>query len=92
MTDHTLGFSKPVGTTRGPGRVKFGNPAEADFTLIVKGAYAYALVDGKVVGEYTLSQSRPTRGKLGLIVLSGTDRDYGTRCEMTDLRLWIPKE
>ena len=39
-----------------------------------------------------LLQSRPRLGKLGLTVLPGTDRDYGTRCEMTDLRLWIPKE
>jgi hypothetical protein len=91
MTDRALGFSKPVGTTRGTGIVKFGNPAEADFTLIVKGAYAYVLVDGEVLGEYSLSQSRSMRGNIGLTVLSGTNRDYGTRCEMTNLRLWIPK-
>jgi hypothetical protein len=91
MTDRALGFSKPVGTTRGTGIVKFGNPAEADFTLIVKGAYAYVLVDGEVLGEYSLAQSRSMRGNIGLTVLSGTNRDYGTRCEMTNLRLWIPK-
>jgi hypothetical protein len=91
MTDRALGFSKPVGTTRGTGIVKFGNPAEADFTLIVKGTYAYVLVDGEVLGEYSLSQSRSMRGNIGLTVLSGTNRDYGTRCEMTNLRLWIPK-
>ena len=31
-------------------------------------------------------------GNLGLTVLSGTNRGYGTRCEMTDLHLWIPDE
>lgn len=93
MTDTTLGFSRPVGTTRGTGRVKFTEfPAEADFTVIVKGAYAYVLVDGEVVGEYTLAQSRILRGNLGLTVLSGTNKDYGTRCEMTNLHLWIPTE
>jgi hypothetical protein len=91
MSDKNLGYSRDVKTTRGTGRVKFGNPSQADFTLIVKDAYAYVLVDGEVVGEYTLAQSRPLRGNLGLSVLSGTNRDYGTRCEMTDLRLWTPK-
>jgi len=92
ITDHRVGYSKPVGTTRGTGRVKFDYPAEADFTLIVKDAYAYVLVDNEVAGEYTLAQSRSSRGNLGLTVLSGTNKDFGTRCEMTNLHLWIPKE
>jgi hypothetical protein len=83
---------RELGKTRGVGTVRFDNPAEADFTLIVKGAYAYALVDGEVIGEYTLSQSKPLRGTLGLTVLSGTNKDYGTRCEMTDIRVWTPNE
>ncbi len=91
-TDSKLGYSKYVGTTRGTGRVKFQYPAEADFTLIVKDAYAYVLVNGEVVGEYTLSQSRPSRGNLALTILSGTNKDYGTHCEMTNLHLWLPKE
>jgi len=91
ITDHTLGFSKPVSPTRGTGVVKFDYPAEADFTLIVKGNYAYVLVDGEVVGEYTLAKSRAARGGLGLTVLSGTNKDYGTHCEMTNLHLWMPK-
>jgi hypothetical protein len=92
MTDHRLGFSRPVGPTRGTGRVKFEYPAEADFTLIVRDDYVYVLVNGEVVGEYTLSQSRSTRGKLGLTILSGTNKAFGTRCKMTNLHLWIPEE
>jgi hypothetical protein len=92
MTDNQLGYSKHMGTTRGTGRVEFEYPAEADFTLIVKGTYAYVLVNGEVAGEYTLSQSRPVRGSLGMTVLSGTNKDYGTRCEMTNLHLWFPVE
>jgi hypothetical protein len=91
ITDARLGFSKPVSPTRGTGIVKFDYPAEADFTLIVKGTYAYVLVNGEVVGEYTLAQSRLARGGLALTVLSGTNKDYGTRCEMTDLHLWTPE-
>ncbi|RPI92990.1 MAG: hypothetical protein EHM40_11300 [Chloroflexi bacterium] len=89
-------YAEPLGPTRGSGRVDFANPAddpvEADFTLIVKDAYAYVLVDDKLTGEYTLSQSRVLRGEFGLAVLSGTKRDYGTRCEMTNLHAWIPEE
>ena len=87
-------YYRSIGPTRGTGRVKLDNPAdrqvEADFTLIVKGAYAYVLVDEEVVGEYTLAQSKNLHGRLGLSLLSGTNKDYGTRCEMTNLHLWIP--
>ena len=92
ITDRSRGYSKPVSPTRGTGSVNFDYPAEADFTLIVKGAYAYVLVNNEVVGEYTLSQSRSLEGDLGLTVLSGTNRDYGTHCEMTNLHLWIPNK
>jgi len=92
ITDRARGFSSPVSPTRGTGIVNFDYPAEADFTLIVKDHSAYVLVDGEVVGDYTLAQSRPLHGNLGLTVLSGTNRDYGTRCEMTDLHLWVPEE
>lgn len=89
--DSRYSYSLTVGKTRGTGRVKFDMPAEADFTLIVKGAYAYVLVDGELIGEYTLSQSRNLRGDVGLSILSGTNKDYGTKCEMTNIRLWTPK-
>ena len=91
ITDNTVGFSRPVSPTRGTGTVKFDYPAEADFTLIVKGAYAYVLVNGEVSAEYTLAQSRSAKGGIGLTVLSGTNKDYGTRCEMTNLQLWLPE-
>ena len=44
--------------------------------------------DGEVVGEYTLSQSRSLDGFIGLALLSGTNKDYGTRCEVSDLHVW----
>lgn len=88
--DNRYNASRLMGTTRGTGRVNFTPPAEADLTLIVQDSYAYVLVDGEVVGEYTLSQSRNLRGDLALTVLSGTNKDYGTRCKMTDIYVWIP--
>jgi hypothetical protein len=90
-TDQSMGGGFEVGKTKGTGRVKFSNPAEADFALIVKGLYAYVLVDDEVIGEYTLSKSKPQNGGLGLTMFSGTNKDYGTHCEMTNLHLWRPK-
>lgn len=87
-------YYRPFGPTRGTGRVDFGNPfdqpLEADFTLIVKGTSAYVLVDQELIGEYTLAQSKNLRGGLGLTLLSGTNKDFGTRCEMTDIHVWTP--
>jgi len=84
-------YSLPVGKTRGSGRIKFGNPGEADFTLIIKDHSAYVLVDGELIGEYSLAQSRILQGDVGLSTLSGTNKDYGTRCEMTDVHMWTPE-
>ena len=79
-----------VGKTRGSGRAKFGNPAEADFAVAVKGQSAFVSVNGEVT-EYTLSVDQTTRGEYGVTLLSGTNRDYGTRCEMTDVMFWSQK-
>lgn len=88
--DNRYSYSRTVGTTRGTGRVKFDMPAEANFTLIVNDIIAYVLVDEELVGTYTLSMSRNLRGDLGLSILSGTNKDYGTKCEMTNIRIWTP--
>jgi hypothetical protein len=81
---------------KGTGRVNFSNPAdepvEADFTLIVKDTQAFVLVDGKLLGTYLLSTFRDLDGEIGLSVLSGTNKDYGTRCEMTNIHVWIPNK
>jgi hypothetical protein len=87
-------YFQKLSPTRGNARVDFGNPfeepAEADVTLIVNGTTAYVLVDDELAGQYTLSQSKALRGYLGLTLLSGTNKDFGTRCEMTDIHYWIP--
>lgn len=93
--DHRSQYSQNVKLIRGNGRVKFDNPAdtpaEADFTLIVTDAVATVLVDGKMIGKYGLAQSRSLKGDVGFSLLSGTNKDFGTRCEMTNVRLWTPK-
>lgn len=79
-----------VGKTSGSGRLNYGNPAEADLIVTIKGQMAYVSVDGDVT-TYTLSADQTSRGTFALSVLSGTNKDYGTRCEMTDSILWVAK-
>ncbi len=94
--DHRNTYSKNVRLAKGNGRVKFANPAdtpqETDFTLLVNGTNATILVDGKFVGRYLLNANRTLKGDIGLSLLSGTNKDFGTRCEMTNIRLWEPKK
>jgi len=80
-----------VGKTRGSGRVSFSLPAEIDFTLIVNSEEhkAFALVDGEFIGEYAISQNENISGAVGYSILSGTNRDFGTHCEITNASLWV---
>jgi hypothetical protein len=78
-----------LGKTSGTGRVQFGNPAEADFSLIVFETQAYVFVDKNFIGEYSLSTDQPLKGRLAYSLLSGTNKDYGTRCKITNSKLWV---
>lgn len=78
-----------IGKTRGTGRVSFSNPADATFTMAVNNNQVYVYVNDEFVGEYTLSQSASTEGQIGYTLLSGTNKDYGTLCEITDAKLWV---
>jgi len=80
-----------VGTTKGTGRVKFSLPAEADFSLIVNEDLkrAYVFVDERFIGEYSFPEGTEISGTVGFSILSGTNRDYGTRCAITDTKLWV---
>ena len=79
-----------VGKTSGSGVTNFENPAEAEFVLAVSNQKAYVLVDGEST-LYTLSMDQTAKGVFGLSLLSGTNKDYGTRCEATDMMLWTAK-
>lgn len=82
-------YAAEVGKTKGTGRVNFANPAEADFALAVNGKSAYVYVNQQFIGQYTLSNDQFTRGSFGLALLSGTNKDFGTRCEMKNLELLV---
>jgi len=77
-----------LGKTRGTGRLSLGNPAEVDLTMLVFEKLAYVYVDNSFIGMYTLSQDKPLQGYFGYGIISGTNKDYGTRCEITNSRIW----
>lgn len=82
-----------VGKTRGTGKVSYGNPAEAKLEMAVNENHAYVLVDGNFIGEYTLfTEKLMEPGYLAYSIVSGTNKDYGTRCEFTNAHLWTPNE
>ncbi|MBI5822765.1 MAG: hypothetical protein HZB18_01965 [Chloroflexi bacterium] len=85
-----FGHGFRVGKTRGTTTVKLEDPLEADFTLIVYDHYSYVILNDEVIAEYTLPQSDLIEGALGVSILSGTNKDYGTRCEITNAQLWTP--
>lgn len=81
-----------LGTTKGSGKLDFDNPAEATMTLVVNEDHAYVMVNGKFIGEYTLFKDKLREpGAVMYGMISGTNRDYGTRCEITNPSLWIVK-
>jgi len=82
-----------VGKTRGKGTVKLGNPAKVHFELIVNKGQAYALVNDEFVAEYTLFKDRLTDpGYFAYSIISGTNKDYGTRCTISNGKLWVPNQ
>jgi hypothetical protein len=91
FSSSTARFYSELGKTSGTGRVSFGNPADADLSLVVYQTHAYVYVDGEFIGEYTLSSSKPLKGVFGYGIISGTNKDYGTRCEITNAAVWSLK-
>jgi len=88
FSSSTPQYYSELGKTRGSGRLNLGNPAEADMTLLVYNNYAYVYVDDKLIGEYTLSKDKTLKGIFGYGIISGTNKDFGTRCEVTNARIW----
>ncbi|HCW05747.1 MAG TPA: hypothetical protein DGG95_00070 [Cytophagales bacterium] len=88
FSSSTPRFYSELGKTRGTGLLSFGNPAEADLSLVVHDNHAYVYVDNEFIGEYTLAQEKTLKGIFGYGIISRTNRDFGTRCEITNARIW----
>ncbi len=80
-----------IGKTRGSGRISLGNPAKVHFEFIVSNGMAYSLVDGEFVASYTLFEDKLTDpGGFLYTLISGTNKDYGTRCTINNAKLFVP--
>jgi len=78
-----------IGKSRGTGKVDIiGDPAEADFMLVVYDYKASVFVNDEFVGEYALSKDRKLEGEFDYGIMSGTNKDYGTRCIIRNSRMW----
>jgi TolB protein len=60
---------------------------EANIMLVVEGNNIHFFVDGYLM--LSRQDMSFTDGDLSLTLLSGTNKDYGTRCEMTNIELWM---
>jgi hypothetical protein len=58
----------------------------ADFMLIVDGNKIRAFVNDEMVFEKI--DNAFSEGRLSFMLHSGTNKDFGTRCDMTDIWLW----
>ncbi len=65
-----------------------GYKGTANLILIVTGAQFRVLIDGKSIGVFRGYSSSMLDGDLGYTIVSGTNTDYGTRCDMTNVNLW----
>lgn len=80
------------GVSSGDGRVHFGNPAEVNFTFMMNGNIGTALINDEYLATYTLYEGKMLdAGSMLYFVKSGSNKDYGTRCEVTDASLWVVK-
>jgi hypothetical protein len=59
----------------------------ADIALAVEGSWITFLVNGEQVLHR--QDEALTRGKLDYTLISGTNKDYGTHCRMTNIELWV---
>jgi hypothetical protein len=59
----------------------------ASLTMVATGSTVYFYVDGVQVNSANFPATKT--GLLGLAVLSGTNKDYGTRCTMKNIDLMI---
>ena len=59
---------------------------EADVVLVAQGNRFVYYVNGTKV--FDRSNAELAQGDLALTLMSGTNKDFGTRCQITDIELW----
>ncbi|MFM8320132.1 MAG: hypothetical protein ACKOC5_04375 [Chloroflexota bacterium] len=72
-------------------RRNWGRPdlpeGEASFMLVVNNKRVSLYANDRMVNEATVTTYQP--GDIALTVFSGTNKDYGTRCQLTNMQLFI---
>ncbi len=58
----------------------------AHMVLILEDQWITAIVNGKQIVHF--QDTKLQGGKFGLTLASGTNKEYGTRCTMTNVELW----
>jgi hypothetical protein len=77
------------GTTHGTGEVNVPNHTKTQFSLAVNKDRASVLVDGILVGQYTLFAGKLTgMGDLYYGTASNINAGYWTSCQISNVRLW----
>ena len=77
------------GTTHGSGVVDVRNKTKTQFSLVVNRARAYVLVDGSLVGEYTLYTTKLLgTGDLYYGAVSDINSGYWSSCKISNIKLW----
>jgi hypothetical protein len=70
---------------------KYGPPmipnGKADVTLMVFEKHIHFYVDGQEIVSAT--DLRYVEGNIAYLMRSGTNKDFGTRCQMTNIGLWM---
>lgn len=65
-------------------------PYKVTFTLVVNDYKAYTYIDDIFYSEYNLiKDTLDWSGALSFMVLTGSETDFGTRCEITNAEAWI---
>jgi hypothetical protein len=84
--------SDEVGVTSGTGSLNFGNPAEADFSLIVYEYKSYVFVNNELIGEYDLPAESAIEGGFSQgAMISSITEGYGFHCEISNAGVWALK-
>ena len=67
----------------------FPNPAEIEVILVLSEETFMLYIDGR---EALVFHGGEEKGNIGYAVISGSDEDYGSRCEFTNTQLWVMDE
>lgn len=64
---------------------------EVDFAITAQGEVFNVFINGKRLGASYGHKSSMLDGDLAYTIVSGTNKDYGTSCDITNVELWVLK-